>query len=187
MQFGGKTLRLKIHGHNNLFEQALFFAATPDDIGLTEQNGFVKSKPYIPTRTKSVGFQNNKELREFLIKNLHDSQKKFDERFAEQMESRKASKSSKSSKSSTTSFVSDPMDELRYGSGLVKAKDVPCAFPDDACVELRPRIICQALGSLVEVGRNGLALTHSFTHSFIHSLSLSLTRICGSFIELKMQ
>lgn len=140
LQFGGKMLRNKIHAHNNLFEQSLFFAAAPDDLGLTEKNGFLKAMPHIPTRTTSVGFANNTEARRFLMKNLRLSQKRFDENLAAQNAGR--------------NFTIEDLTSSMFKSGLV-SKSSDCGFPNAPCVEERPKIICQALGVLKEIKNLG--------------------------------
>lgn len=73
LQHGGQLLRLKLHAHNNLFEQSLFFAASPEQLGITPENGFGFTKPFIPTRTDSVGFANNSMAREAFMRNLKKS------------------------------------------------------------------------------------------------------------------
>ena len=70
MQSKGDLLRMKIHAHNSVFEQALIFAAAPEDVGLTEDNGFSYSKPYLPVSTTSIkGFRNNADAKKFLMSN----------------------------------------------------------------------------------------------------------------------
>jgi hypothetical protein len=75
----GKLLRMKIHAHNSLFDQALFFAATPAQLGLTKENGFEKQMPFVPLRPESVGFVDNAELKSFILDNLHVSQQTFEQ------------------------------------------------------------------------------------------------------------
>jgi len=72
MQNAGELLRLKIHGHNTLFAEALFFAASPQDLGLIEANGFHLDRPYEPEH------RNHTETKKMISHWLRDSQKRFD-------------------------------------------------------------------------------------------------------------
>ena len=65
-----------------MFDQALFFAASPEQLGLVEEHGFLKSKPYVPAKTTDLGFPDNEALKKFLVNNLQNSQKVFDEKLA---------------------------------------------------------------------------------------------------------
>jgi hypothetical protein len=132
--------RNKVHAHNNFFEQALFFAASPDDLGLTEANGFGKLDPHIPTRTDSVGFVNNSDARRFFMRNLRKAQESFDAKMLLQNRSLDAN-------------ITDERIKIMLWDGLVasKSKIADCGFPNPPCVELRPKIVCQALGVLKEV------------------------------------
>ena len=160
LQFGGKLLRNKIHAHNNMFEQALFFAATPDDLGLTEANGFTKSTPHIPTKTTSVGFANNTAARRFLLQNLLQAQKKFD--------------NLQSAQNQGGNFT-DNMRLLMSRNGLI-SQDVDCGFPNAPCLEQRPKVVCQALGVLEVVSTTNLIYTYNIKlYSALIFMSLSAT------------
>lgn len=81
MQFSGELKRMKIHAHNTLFQEAIFFAASPNDLGMIEDNGFLLNiPPYIAMKPLEVGFQTNQELKEFLLNNLLKSQSLYNEK-----------------------------------------------------------------------------------------------------------
>ncbi len=40
----GQLLRMKVHAHNTLFDESLFFAAAPEDLGLTDDRGLVSPR-----------------------------------------------------------------------------------------------------------------------------------------------
>jgi hypothetical protein len=86
---GGILLRNKIHAHNTLFDQALFFAANPTQLGMTEDNGFMKYMPYQTLRPSDVGMTSNEEVKQFIIDNLLKSQIDFDSRSPQTSQSSK--------------------------------------------------------------------------------------------------
>ena len=75
----GKLLRMKLHAHNSLFDEALFFAATPSQLGLSIENGFEKQLPFQPLRPDSVGVSDNHALKIFILDTLKVNQEKFDQ------------------------------------------------------------------------------------------------------------
>ena len=115
----------------------MFFAASPMQLGLTDEYGFSKSKPYMPTRTDSVGFSNNAEARNFFMTNLEKSTAEFDLIFQQQSEYHKAN---------LTNF--SEIDLMKLQAGILSDRLDTCGYPSPPCVELRPRIICQAHGVL---------------------------------------
>ncbi len=76
----GTLLRNKIHAHNTLFEQALFFAASPSELGMTVENGFTVDRPYEAVPPSQFGLKTNAEVKRFLLENLKKSQDEFDAR-----------------------------------------------------------------------------------------------------------
>lgn len=73
MNDAGDLLRLKIHAHNTLFAEALFFAASPEDLGLTESNGFDRSLPYKPDARA------HEDVKKMLLDNLLKAQNEHKE------------------------------------------------------------------------------------------------------------
>jgi len=65
MKHSGSLIRAKTHTHNQIFQQLFFFTGRPEDVGLT--SGFRPKMPHIPIATKSLGFANNVELRDYLL------------------------------------------------------------------------------------------------------------------------
>ena len=63
----------------SLFDEALFFAATPSQLGLSIENGFEKQLPFQPLRPGSVGFSDNQALKTFILDTLQVNQEKFDQ------------------------------------------------------------------------------------------------------------
>jgi len=64
-------------------QKALFFAAAPEDLGLTEKNGFPLSKPFLPVQTTSArDFRHNQDAKRFFLDQLARAQSVFDLREA---------------------------------------------------------------------------------------------------------
>jgi hypothetical protein len=78
LEYGGRLLRNKIHAHNNLFHSALFFAASPRDLGITAEQGFSRQLPHIPVNPKHVGLENIETAQQYFLNKLHESQVAFD-------------------------------------------------------------------------------------------------------------
>lgn len=74
----GTLLRNKIHAHNTVFQEALFFAASPDDLGMTVEHGFAKEEPHIPLPPSAFGMTTNAEVKAYILENLKKSQSAFD-------------------------------------------------------------------------------------------------------------
>lgn len=74
----GTLLRNKIHAHNTLFQEALFFAASPDDLGMTVERGFVKEEPFRALPPSAFGLATNADVKAYLLENLKKSQSNFD-------------------------------------------------------------------------------------------------------------
>lgn len=101
----------------------MFFAAAPEDLGLTEANGFSHSKPFLAVETASIrDFRHNQDAKEFFLSNLAEAQAAFD------LQS------------------SAP----KGGGGTGDTHKGACGYPAAACVRARPEIICQVHG-VVEV------------------------------------
>ena len=45
---------MKVHAHNTLFDESIFFAASPEDLGLTEENGLVSPGEVSNARCKKL-------------------------------------------------------------------------------------------------------------------------------------
>ena len=118
MKWGGSLLRMKIHAHNSIFQESIFFAASPEQLGLTELNGFVLGTPHLTVNPTDIGFDNNAALKRFLLMNLKRSQEVFDAGTADS--------------SSASSYV--------------RKVDGPCGFPRAPCKETRPAVVCQVYG-----------------------------------------
>jgi hypothetical protein len=107
--------------------QALVFAASPEDLGLTENNGFLYAKPYIPVRTSSIrNFQTNADAKKFFLDNYKNSQVRFDEAAA-------------------IAATINPAAEKPYKR---------CGFPDAICEPVRPQLICQMHGEVEVIPRH---------------------------------
>eukprot|EP00602_Paraphysomonas_sp_CaronLab_P007625 CAMPEP_0185022866 /NCGR_PEP_ID=MMETSP1103-20130426/5566_1 /TAXON_ID=36769 /ORGANISM="Paraphysomonas bandaiensis, Strain Caron Lab Isolate" /LENGTH=649 /DNA_ID=CAMNT_0027555137 /DNA_START=113 /DNA_END=2062 /DNA_ORIENTATION=- len=78
LQNHGKMLRMKIHAHNTIFREAIIFAASPEQLGMTELNGFPMDKPHLPVDVVAAGFESNEALKRFLLLNLQRSQERYD-------------------------------------------------------------------------------------------------------------
>jgi hypothetical protein len=74
----GSLLRMKLHAHNTIFVESFFFAASPDDLGLTERHGFQRSLPHITVDPHELDFKDNAALKAYILKNLASSQDKYD-------------------------------------------------------------------------------------------------------------
>ena len=70
----GELLRMKLHAHNTIFEESMFFAATPEELGLLEQHGFSRSSPSHAILPGEVGFENNAMMREHILLSLISAQ-----------------------------------------------------------------------------------------------------------------
>ena len=77
MHHSGKLLRLKQHAHNIIFKESIVFAASPEQLGLTKANKLVPALPYQVVETKKAGFENNVELKKFILETLKQSQQHF--------------------------------------------------------------------------------------------------------------
>lgn len=73
MHQSGKLLRNKQHAHNIIFEEAIFFAASPEELGLTKENGLLPTKPFLPVKSASTRFGTNSEIKKFILENLKAS------------------------------------------------------------------------------------------------------------------
>lgn len=72
---GIAVILMLLHGHS----QALFFAAAPEDLGLTKDYGFSPSKPYLPIPTTSIeGFRTNDDAKKFFMSHLASAQASYD-------------------------------------------------------------------------------------------------------------
>jgi hypothetical protein len=73
MHHSGTMLRLKQHAHNIIFRESIFFAASPEQLGLTKANKLVPDFPYNVVRTKEAGFGSNAEVKRFILETLERS------------------------------------------------------------------------------------------------------------------
>lgn len=80
---GGKLLRNKLHAHNTIFDQVLFFSASPDDLGMTVDKGFTVELPFKTVAPADIGLKSNAEVKAYLLKNLQMSQESFDQKLKE--------------------------------------------------------------------------------------------------------
>ena len=67
----GIMLRNKQHAHNAVYEEAIFFSATPQELGLTRENNLYPEHPSKIILTSSTGFENNAAVRNFILDNLN--------------------------------------------------------------------------------------------------------------------
>ncbi len=70
MHHSAKLLRNKQHAHNAIFDEAIFFSATPEELGLTTENKLVPSRPYNVIPTSETGFSDNSAVKSFIMSNL---------------------------------------------------------------------------------------------------------------------
>lgn len=80
MPHSGEMLRNKVHVHNKIFKEALVFAATPHELGLTKQNKLMPDKAYNTVDIKAAGFSDHDAVKKFLLRNLDESGKAYDSR-----------------------------------------------------------------------------------------------------------
>jgi hypothetical protein len=73
MHHSGTMLRLKQHAHNIIFRESIFFAASPEQLGLTKANKLMPDFPYNVVRTKEAGFGSNAEVKRFILETLERS------------------------------------------------------------------------------------------------------------------
>ncbi len=74
MERDGTLVRGKLHSHSTLFQEAFFFFASTEDLGLVEKHGFTRMFSHQTVLPGEVGFHNNVELRKYLFDELHRSQ-----------------------------------------------------------------------------------------------------------------
>lgn len=82
MPFSGEMLRNKFHAHNKIFKEGIFFAATPEELGLTTENKLKLDYPYKLIDINAAGFESHDELKKFIFESLEQSGKEYDERIA---------------------------------------------------------------------------------------------------------
>jgi hypothetical protein len=82
MPFSGEMLRNKFHAHNKIFKEGLFFAATPEELGLTTENKLKMDYPYKLVDINAAGFESHDELKKFIFDSLDQSGKEYDDRIA---------------------------------------------------------------------------------------------------------
>jgi hypothetical protein len=73
MDRAGQLLRMKLHAHSSLLEEAMFFAASPEELGLVEQHGFSRSPPSLVVSSGEVGFKDSAMMREYIFSMLEES------------------------------------------------------------------------------------------------------------------
>lgn len=82
MPFSGELLRNKFHAHNKIFKEAIFFAASPYELGLTTENKLKLDYPYKTIDINEAGFNSHDDVKKFILSNLEKSAKEYDERVA---------------------------------------------------------------------------------------------------------
>lgn len=75
MPYSGELLRNKFHAHNKIFKEAIFFAATPEELGLTTATGLRPSQPYLTVDINKAGFESLDEVKSFVLSNLERSKR----------------------------------------------------------------------------------------------------------------
>ena len=78
MHHSGSMLRLKQHAHNIIFKESIVFAATPEELGLTKANNLYPDQPYQVIRTRDAGYENNVELKRFVLNSLKKARQRYD-------------------------------------------------------------------------------------------------------------
>ena len=76
MPYDGKMLRNKGHIHNKITKEALFFAASPNEIGLI--NDLVPKQPYLTVDINKAGYNSLDALKSQLLKNVESAGKTWD-------------------------------------------------------------------------------------------------------------
>jgi hypothetical protein len=80
MPFTGEMLRNKLHAHNKIFTEAHFFAATPEELGLTKENKLVPEITYKPVDITAAGYKGWEEVKQLILRTLDKSAAEYDER-----------------------------------------------------------------------------------------------------------
>lgn len=80
MPYTGQMLRNKFHAHNKIFKEGLFFAASPEELGLTKENGLKPVQPYETVDLRNTRFNSLEDVKAFLFKQMEQSGREFDER-----------------------------------------------------------------------------------------------------------
>ncbi len=75
MHHTGEMLRNKQHAHNLIYKESIFFAASPEELGLTAKNKLVPTHPYQTLKTADTNFKTNEEIKAFILNNLKNAQK----------------------------------------------------------------------------------------------------------------
>ncbi len=96
MPYTGDMLRNKLHGklphallfhsyyyyyftaHNKIFKEAIFFAAAPDELGLTAASGLFPSRPYLTVDIQQAGFADLSAVKLKIMDSLVAAQSVFD-------------------------------------------------------------------------------------------------------------
>jgi hypothetical protein len=80
MPYSGEMLRNKFHAHNKIFKEALFFAASPEELGLTRENGLLPVQPFLTVDVKGTEFGTLEGVKQFVLKQLDKAGEQFDAR-----------------------------------------------------------------------------------------------------------
>ena len=80
MPYSGEMLRNKFHAHNKIFKEALFFAASPEELGLTKKNGLKPDQPFKTVDLRDTRFSTLDDVKSFILGNLEKSASDFDKR-----------------------------------------------------------------------------------------------------------
>jgi hypothetical protein len=86
MTRAGSLLRMKVQTSSSssaetssslvLLDEAMFFAATPEELGLFEHHGFTRSPPSLVVSPGEVGFKDLARVREYVFSSLQTSQQR---------------------------------------------------------------------------------------------------------------
>lgn len=74
--FTGKLLRNKGHIHNKISSEAIFFQASPDELGLLEN--LLPEQPYKTVDINKAGFDSHEKLKAYLEQKLSQAGERWD-------------------------------------------------------------------------------------------------------------
>lgn len=136
MHHTGKLLRNKQHAHNLIYREALFIAATPTELGLTDDFGLKPEKPYKVIKTKDTAFSSNDEVKAFVLDRLKQGTRLYAAQQSRHMQD----------KSEVVNVTSTRL--LRSG-GLTTQMSTPIIH--DKFRHGPPRVICHSVNRIEEV------------------------------------
>lgn len=80
MPYSGDMLRNKFHAHNKIFKEALFFAASPEELGLTAANGLQPAQPFETVDLRETRWSSLEDVKHFVLGQLEQAGEQFDQR-----------------------------------------------------------------------------------------------------------